>query len=292
MSSFLFSSLECFQLLILLFFSISLSLLGTFLYLRKQSMMANAISHTILFGVAIVFIAVKYLYPDVHFFTISSSRNFYALSGIITAVFTLGCIEGLKKYALLKDDASMAFVFSTLFSLGVIIITLVTQSAHVGVDLVVGNLDLADFDDTKMAFISFTLTAAFCYVFFPFLKALSFDERLVYFSHKKGAVLQVAFLFLMSFVITCSFRFIGIAPALGLIILPPITASFFCTSVKKMIEFTVYSNISISLVCFLLVKYVYETYGVSVSSSGVLICLHYCVFIYFFRKNLMEKTAK
>jgi manganese/zinc/iron transport system permease protein len=282
-----FSEEEILQFLLLSCFSISFSLIGSFLYLKKKAMIANAISHTVLFGIALLFIGMKIFLKKQHLHLFSLNSAAYVLVAIVTSFITIFCIEGLKKFTLLKNDASTAYVFSTLFSIGVVLITLFTKSSHVGVDVIMGDLDLIHKDDLYLSFTILILAASFVALFFKDLIALSFDSTLFHFNLKKATFLQLGFLFLTSLTITSGFRFVGIAPVLGLIIIPTVSSSLFSKSVKELIFFSIYSNIGVNILTILFVKFFYLKFGVGLSTSGMLVSLHVVLLLF-----LMVKKSK
>lgn len=283
-----FTGGEILQLLLLLCFSISLSLVGTFLFLRKKSMIANAISHTVLFGIALLFIGMKVLTGQTHFGLLSMGIGVYVLVSIITTFVTIFLIEGLKKYTHLNNDASTALVFSTLFSIGAILITMFTRSAHVGIDIIMGNLDLIHKDDLFTGIIVLLFCTSFVYFFFNDLVVLSFDGMITHLSKKNSLFLQFGFLFLTSLAITSGFRFVGIAPVLGLIIIPPVTASLLTKGVKDLILFSVVTNILVGITAIVITKVFWQTYGIGLSTSGMLVTLHFLLLLAVLGKKEVE----
>ena len=97
--------------------AVSCSLLGCFLVLRKTVMVGDAISHSVLPGIAIAYL-------------LSSSFNsvFMLIGAAIFGVFTTLIIDFFHKKLKLQEDASIGITFTWLFAIGVIIITLFTNS--------------------------------------------------------------------------------------------------------------------------------------------------------------------
>jgi len=287
----LFSPEEGVSFLLLLCFSISLSLIGTFLFLQKKSMMANAISHTVLFGIALLFIGIKIFSKTEHFTPLSLNMGLYIVVSVITTFLTIFLIECLKKYTHINNDASTAIVFSTLFSAGAILITLFTRSSHIGIDIIMGNLDLIHANDLITAAFVLLLCVTFIFVFMKDLTVFSFDRSVAHFSKRSMGLLQFGFLFLTSLTITSGFRFIGIAPVLGLIILPPVCASLYSKSIPDLITFSIYSNIAVGLVSMMITKFFYEKFGIGLSTSGMLVTLHFALFLALLVKKRGEARA-
>ena len=90
----------------------SCSLLGTFLVLRKMSLLGDALSHSVLPGIAVAFL-------------LSGSRAvlpmFFgaAAFGLVTALL----VESFHRRWRVQEDAAIGIVFTALFALGVVIIT-------------------------------------------------------------------------------------------------------------------------------------------------------------------------
>jgi manganese/zinc/iron transport system permease protein len=104
--------------------AVTCGLLGNFLVLRKQSLMGDAISHSVLPGLVIAFLVSATLNPAVMF-----------LGAAIAGVATVVLIEIVKKLGRVESGAAMGVVFSILFALGVL---LLEQAAARNVDLDAG----------------------------------------------------------------------------------------------------------------------------------------------------------
>ena len=94
------------------FTAVSCALLGAFLVLRKLTMVGDAISHAVLPGLAVAY-------------WLSQSRaSFWMFLGAAAVgVFATVLIEVLRKKLKVQSDASIGMTFTTLFALGVILIT-------------------------------------------------------------------------------------------------------------------------------------------------------------------------
>jgi manganese/zinc/iron transport system permease protein len=93
--------------------ALSCALLGSFLLVRQMTMVADAISHAVLPGIVLAYLA-------------SQSRASLpmligaALFGVLTTIL----IELLSKYGRLQTDASIGISFTWMFAIGVILISL------------------------------------------------------------------------------------------------------------------------------------------------------------------------
>lgn len=112
---------DLFPLLACTLAAICCGLLGNFLVLRKQSLMGDAISHSVLPGLVIAFLVAAKINPYIMFAGA-------ALAGVATVVL----IEVVKKVGKVEPGAAMGVVFSIMFALGVL---LIEQAAARNIDL-------------------------------------------------------------------------------------------------------------------------------------------------------------
>lgn len=94
-----------------LFAALACALLGNFLVLRRQSLMSDAISHSLLPGVVLAFM-------------VSGARTSGAmfLGAAIAAVVTVALVQFVRRRARLESGAAMGVVFSIMFAAGVVLI--------------------------------------------------------------------------------------------------------------------------------------------------------------------------
>lgn len=120
--------------------AMSAASIGSFLVLRKMSMMGDAISHAVLPGLALAF-----------FFT--GARDSFpmfigaAVAGILTALFT----QWISRFGQVDRGAAMGIVFTTLFAIGLLLI--VRAADHVDLDpgcVLYGAIELTPLDMVKV----------------------------------------------------------------------------------------------------------------------------------------------
>ncbi|MCB0820663.1 MAG: metal ABC transporter permease [Bacteroidetes bacterium] len=109
---------------------------GTFLVLRRMSMVGDAISHAVLPGIVIAFM-------------ISGSRNsMVMLPGAAAAgMFVAMTIEWLQKKLKVRNDAAIGLVYTLLFAVGVIMVSAFTAQTDLDQDCVLyGEIAYVPFD--------------------------------------------------------------------------------------------------------------------------------------------------
>ncbi len=102
----------------------SCSLLGCFLVLRRMAMIGDAISHSVLPGIVIAFL-------------ISGSRDsfFMMLGASVIGLLTVFLIQWFNQSGV-QSDASIGVVFTALFALGVLLVSVFTRQVDLDLDCV------------------------------------------------------------------------------------------------------------------------------------------------------------
>src|SRR5262245_52748306 len=98
---------------------VACALLGSFLVLRRMSLMGDALSHAVLPGLAIAFILSK-----------SYSIGPLLFGAVAAGLLTTFLTQTLHQYARVPGDASMGVVFTSMFALGVVLIHKGIQGVH------------------------------------------------------------------------------------------------------------------------------------------------------------------
>ena len=203
---------------------------GTFLYLRRMSLMSDAISHAILFGIVVAFLFVRDLNSP--FLVIAA-----ALTGVLTVVLTQLLISTGK----LKSDASIGLVFPVLFSIGVILITQYASHVHIDTDAVLTGelyyvwMDQLDIEVFGRQFslgpnalwkgmAALTANLVFIIVMYKELKLSTFDAGLAAAMGFSPLLIQYLLVGLASITAVTSFDAVGSILVVALMIAPPAAA--------------------------------------------------------------------
>ena len=202
--------------------ALSCALLGNFLVLRRMSMMADAISHAVLPGLAAAFL-------------ISDSREPYimlagaAVVGVLTALLT----ETIHKLGKVEQGASMGVVFTSLFALGLILMVRAAAD-HVDLDpkcVLYGAmeqvpLNLIDVWGARVPravvtlAVIFVVDALFVLAFYKELKVTSFDPALATTMGINSTFMHYALMTLVAATVVASFEAVGNILVVAMIIVP------------------------------------------------------------------------
>ena len=201
--------------------SVLYSLVGPFLVLLKNSFTIDAIGHSIIFGIAIGFLITHKLN--------SISMLFFAL----ISAFIMNIInEYIQEYSSIEVDASLGISFSTLFTIGVLIISLYEKNIHLDIDMILlGNIEYSIYESVSILGIYIPivfLILLFFIVLFAFFLYLQYDQLAIFlfdcnFAIIKGIpykTISYIFIAIMTVLIVITFNTMGALLLLGMAVAP------------------------------------------------------------------------
>lgn len=189
--------------------------LGCFIVLRNMSLVGDALAHAILPGVVVAFLLVGY-----------SPMGFFSgavVAGLLTAIG----ITWLQNHVKTKNDAAVGIVFTSMFSLGVILISRISRSDGV-------HLDLKDFlfgyalgvSDTDLLLTGLVTVYVLLsvVVFYRYLFASTFQSVVAQTMGIKVELLHYFLMLLLSFAVVASLQTVGVILVVAMLITPAATA--------------------------------------------------------------------
>ena len=199
--------------------------LGLFLILRGAAMLTDAISHTIVLGIALVWLL-----------TGQTAGPLQMAGAALTGVVTVLAINMLERSRLVTMDAATGLIFSAMFALGVLLLNLFAGNVHIDADTVLlGEIGLVwlttvTWAGTELPWAAVTLgamaviNAAFVAVFWKELKLSSFDPALAGALGLAPGALGLGLLALTSATAVAAFDAVGVILFIALTVVPPATA--------------------------------------------------------------------
>jgi manganese/zinc/iron transport system permease protein len=220
-----------------LFATLSCALLGNFLVLRRQSLMADAISHAVLPGIVLGFL-------------IAGTRATWPIfaGALATAVLTAVAIDLVRRFGRLDSGTAMGVVFSIMFAGGVV---LMEQAAAHSVDLdaecvLSGQLEdilwlapqgwasllepavWADLPREVITLAAVTAIAGLCVgLFYKELKITSFDPELATTLGIPAGWVNLGLMVLVGAVAVAAFEAVGSILVIAMFICPAAAARMF-----------------------------------------------------------------
>lgn len=250
-------------LLIACLVSLALGLLGCFLVLRRLSLMGDALAHTVLPGIVIAFL-------------ISNSRASLPLligASAIGFVTTL-LINGIHLKSRVKEDAAMGIVYSTLFAVGVVLLTAFASHVDLDPDCVLYG-DLLGVPETSiwvMLAVAGLIIAGIA-LFYKQLLVTAFDSQLASALGISATWTHYIFMGFLSLVLVTSFEAVGSVLVVAMLIAPGATALFWADRLPRML--VIAGCVSVfSAICGL-----YISVWLNCSPAGAIVCTAFLIFV-------------
>ena len=148
-------------------------LVGTFLLLRKRSLLSDTVSHCTLPGIAIAFLIAEA--------TGISGRSLPLLlfGAATTGVLGMGAVALIRAKSRIKDDAALAIVLSVFFGLGIALMVIIQQlptgNAAGLSHFIYGKAASMTAGDAQLILFASLIVAFVCAALFKEFKLLCFD---------------------------------------------------------------------------------------------------------------------
>ncbi len=225
---------------------------GQYLILRRLALMGDAISHSILPGLAGAFLVATVATGSGEPTDARRSIAIY-LGAMAAAIFTTLAIEWIHRRSRVKQDAAMGVVFSGLFALGVVMITLFADQVDLDADCVlygeigfvpfeafvrIGGRDLAPLPVVRMGVVGM-LTGILILLFYKELLVSSFDPGLATSLGIRASTVHFLLMGWLAVVVVSAFEAVGAILVVAMLILPGATASLLSTRLPRIFALVV-----------------------------------------------------
>jgi manganese/zinc/iron transport system permease protein len=257
------------QVLVLGFVACASALVGVFLVLKKMTMLANSLSHTILLGIVVAYlIFLPFLSEqeaNVHVLSMRTLLVASLATGLITAFLTQMLTQLLK----LQEDASTGLVFTTLFALGIVLVTVFTRNTHLGTEAIMGNVDALHVHDLNLIFWVALIDLVVIVLFFKEFAVTTFDPLLAKSQGISSPFFNYLLMVLTSATVIGAFRAVGVLLVLAFLVGPALSARLLTHRLKKMIILAVILGVLAALISVALSRHLLSVYYISISTAGL-----------------------
>lgn len=214
--------------------------IGSFIVLRGMALMGDAISHAVLPGVAISYmLGINYFY-----------------GAVVTGVLTALGIGIISQNSRIKNDSSIGLVFSAMFALGIILIT-VAQSATDLTQILFGNVLSVRTSDMVITLIVGAIVLLAVFLFYKELLVSSFDETMAAAYGLKVRLIHYGIMVLLTLVTVASLQTVGVILVVSMLITPAATAYLLTNRLSTMIFLAAFFG-AISSILGLYFSFVYN----------------------------------
>ena len=230
--------------------------LSAYLMLKGWSLIGDALSHSVVPGVAIAY---AFSLP-------------YALGAFFARILAALSILWIKSISKLKEDAVIGFIFSTFFALGLLIISLNPTSINVQ-NIILGNiLGIADEDIYQVAIIML-ICLVLLLIFWKDLLLIFFDETQAITVGLSPLFYKVLFFTLLSACVVAALQTVGAILVIAMVITPGATAYLLTDKFKTLIK------IAVTLGSITGFVGVYLSYYLDGATGGVIVTLQTVLFL-------------
>ncbi|MFN0065234.1 MAG: metal ABC transporter permease [Chlamydiales bacterium] len=279
------------QLFILIGVALSSSLVGAFLILRRMTMLANALSHTILLGIVVAFLLMARANTMLDIPILMGSA---LATGILTTFLT----SFLSRTLRLQEDASIGLIFTLLFALGILLITCFTRNLHIGTELVMGNVDALQAKDLKFIYLIFGCNILLFSFLYRGFKITTFDPHLARSLGFSPLFFNYLLMVQTSMTVIGSFRAVGVLMLLVFITAPVLIARLFVTSLSSLLSLSCLTGIFATFVSVALSRHILSFCGIGLSTGGIVVCVLVVLYLlalsvtYFKKYFVKRKVAR
>jgi manganese/zinc/iron transport system permease protein len=208
-------------------------LVGSFLLLRKRSLIGDALSHAALPGIGLMFM-----------FMVMAGGTGKSLGGLlagaaITGVLGVGMVLAIRNTTPLKDDTAMGIVLSVFFGFGVAILGMIQdmpQASAAGLEtFIYGKTASMVQQDLMLIAISAVATLIFVIIFYKEFTLLSFDEQYASSQGWPVLLLELLLMGLVCVVTVVGLQAVGLILIIALLITPAAAARFWTHRMRTML---------------------------------------------------------
>ena len=214
--------------------SASCGLVGVYLILRRLALVGDAISHSVLPGIVLAALVAHTL-----------TGPAIIIGAIVAGFVTTVLIESIDHHSRVKTDAAIGIVFSALFALGVVMVTMFAGDLHIDADCVLfGNLaEVATQPGMPPALIQagsvLLATILLIGFFFKDLLVSAFDPTLARSLGIRARWIHYGLMAWLSVTVVSAFEAVGSIIVVAMLIIPGATALLLTDRLWKALVLTV-----------------------------------------------------
>jgi manganese/iron transport system permease protein len=197
------------SLIVAIVIGIICAVVGSYLMVQRLALLGDAISHSVLPGLAIAFIL------EINIF----------IGAFVAGLISTVCINIIRNNSKIKEDAAMGIVFSAFFALGITLITVVQKENKIDLNhFLFGNILGVSFAEVRDTIIIAVFVLLIVFLFYKELLFYTFDKLGAESVGLPVKWLDTGLMILIGLTIIASLKAVGVILVLSLLITPPSTA--------------------------------------------------------------------
>jgi manganese/iron transport system permease protein len=185
------------------------AVVGSYLMVQRLALLGDAISHSVLPGLAIAYIV---------------GANIF-LGAFIAGLVSTVCINIIRTRSNIKEDTAMGIVFSAFFALGITLITVIQKENKIDLNhFLFGNILGVTANDVRDTLIIAVLVLTIVIILYKELLFYTFDKLGAQAVGLPVNLLDLGLMMLIGLTIVASLKAVGVILVLSLLITPAATA--------------------------------------------------------------------
>jgi len=203
-------------------------LLGSFIVLRRMSLLGDSIGHAVLPGICLAFVVMQ-------------TKNALAIfaGAILAGIVATMVISMISRYSRVKADTAIGLVLSGFFGLGIVLLTRIQRMAYgdqSGLDrYMFGDAAaLGEGDIRLMAVVTLVVLLSIS-LFFRYFLVTSFDEGFAASLGMPVRLIQVGLMTLLALAIVIALQAVGVVLVSAMLIVPASTAYLLTDRLHRML---------------------------------------------------------
>ena len=206
--------------------SVSAAPLGVFMVLRRMALVGDAMQHAILPGVAVAYLMVGMsLWP-------------MTIGGLIAGVLVASLAGVVTRITPLKEDASFTGIYLIAIALGVVLISL-KGDGHELEHILFGDINTMTNEALMLILYAVSISTLLFAVIYRPLVIECFDPNFLRSVRGSGGIIYQLFLVMVVMNLVAAFHATGTLMALGIMVLPAVSARLWSNNIEHMIFYSV-----------------------------------------------------
>lgn len=202
---------------------ISCGLIGTYIMLRRMSLIGDALAHAVLPGVVVSFMVA------------GKSEIALFIGAVVSGIVTVLLIGFVNRNSKIKEDTSIGIIFTGAFALGIL---LVSQLKQVHIDLssyLFGDVLGVSTGDITLSLIIMVVIILCILLFYKQLLLTSFDPTMALTIGISTTIVHYMLMTLLSMSIVAGLQSVGVILIIAMLLTPPATAYLLSNNLKKIL---------------------------------------------------------
>ncbi|MEM7230754.1 MAG: metal ABC transporter permease [Planctomycetota bacterium] len=202
------------------------ALLGTIFMLRRAALIGDAVSHSVLPGIAVGLLLAGQFTHDDEAFTVSWSMLFLLGGALVAGLLSTAVIEALHRFTRIKEDTALGAVFPAFFAAGVILVNTLARDAHFDENCIFyGSLEvISSFSQVIPTLLCAILVVLLYLCAYKELLASSFDPQYCATIGLRTRAIEYSLIAILTATVVCAFEAVGAVLVIAFLVIPPATA--------------------------------------------------------------------